>query len=309
MRLGLGLPHLGQLADPRAIRSVAIAAEDAGLDSLWAMDRLLAPIIPRTFGYPGSRDGVLPAAQHIVIDPLIALTVAATVTERIAIGTDVLVAPWYPPVLLARSLAALDQVSDGRLVIGLGLGWSVDEFEAVGVPMAGRGRRFEEILDVMTAIWNDDTIDIATSHERIAPSVMGIKPVQRPNPPILLGTGSPSGLDRIARRADGWLPFGLPLDQIETQWAALLRTAESYGRDPCQLRLVVRADPHISDRPLGRARTAFTGTMAQVIGDVEHVRSLGAHDLVLDFHATANHVDSLVQSVHDLAEPALTAAA
>ena len=255
MKLGLGLPHLGTLASPEAIRTVAVAAEAAGLDSLWAMDRLLSPVTPRNLAYPGRRDGALPAAQQTVIDPLVALTLAATVTERVTIGTDVLVAPWYAPVLLARTLAAIDQVSSGRLVVGLGLGWSVDEFEAVGVQMPRRGQRIEEILDVLAAVWGDDTIDIRTSHERIAPSVMGAKPIQRPGPPILLGAHSDAGLERIARRAEGWLPFGVPLADIERQWTRTRRMAEQYGRNPDDLQLVVRADPRF-----GRAARRTTSS-------------------------------------------------
>jgi probable F420-dependent oxidoreductase len=308
MKLGLGLPHLGGLATPYAIRTVATAAEDAGLDSLWAMDRLLSPVAPRTLAYPGRTDGTLPEAQQTVIDPLVALTVAATVTERINVGTDVLVAPWYAPVLLARSLAAIDQVSSGRLVVGLGLGWSVDEFEAVGIAMPGRGQRIEEILDVLTAVWSDDTIEISTSHERIAPSVMGAKPIQRPRPPILLGANSQAGLERIARRADGWLPFGLPLDEIERRWTEVLRQAERYGRDPDQLQLVVRADPRLDARVAGRTRDPFTGTCGQAMGDIARVSELGASELILDFHATARSFDELVESALCLTEQTLAAA-
>ena len=307
MKLGLGLPHLGHLADPNAIRTVAIGAESAGLDSLWAMDRLLSPIAPRTFGYPGRSDGTLPTAQQTVIDPLVALTVAATVTERIAIGTDVLVAPWYPPVLLARSLAAIDQVSEGRLLVGLGLGWSVDEFEAVGAPMAGRGHRLEEILDVLAAVWADDTIDITTSREHIAPSVMGAKPTHRP--PILLGAHSTAGLDRIACRADGWLPFGTPLDDIATNWTHVLHAAEKCGRDPDGLRLIVRADPVIGHRRNHRDRPSFVGSLDQVIDDVDHLRGIGADEVIFDFHATARNSDELVDSALTLAQAAAAIAA
>jgi probable F420-dependent oxidoreductase len=308
MKLGLGLPHLGPLASPDAIRTVAIEAEAAGLDSLWAMDRLLSPVAPRTLGYPGRRDGTLPVAQQTVIDPLVALTVAATVTEHVTIGTDVLVAPWYAPVLLARSLAAIDQVSAGRLVVGLGLGWSVDEFEAVGAPMPRRGNRIEEILDVLDAVWGDATIDITTSHEHIAPSVMGAKPIQRPRPPILLGAHSEAGLERIARRADGWLPFGVPLDEIERQWAATLRMAEQNGRNPDDLQLVVRADPRIEAQPAGPHRAAFTGDIGEVMDDIERAREIGTTELVLDFHATARSIEELVDSALYLTEPMLAAA-
>lgn len=307
MKLGLGLPHLGHLADPDAIRTVAVAAEQAGLDSLWAMDRLLSPVAPRTFGYPGRPDGRLPAAQETVLDPLVALTVAATVTERIAIGTDVLVAPWYPPVLLARSLAALDQVSGGRLLVGLGLGWSVDEFEAVGAPMAGRGQRLEEILDVLAAVWADHTVDITTSREHIAPSVMGAKPIHRP--PILLGAHSAAGLDRVACRADGWLPFGIPLDDIAARWTNVLSAAARCGRDPEQLRLIVRADPVIGQPLADGGRQAFVGSLDQVIDDVGRLRAIGTSEVIFDFHATARTSDQLVDTVLTLTDamPAIAA--
>src|SRR5687767_977661 len=106
MKIGLGVPQLGRFADPEATRTVATAAEQAGFASLWAIDRLLAPTNPRT-PYPGSPDGVLPVGHHTTLDPLVTLTLAAAVTERIRVGTAVLVAPWYPPALLARSLATL----------------------------------------------------------------------------------------------------------------------------------------------------------------------------------------------------------
>ncbi len=303
MNVGLGLPHLGTHASPEAIRTVAVAAEAAGLHSLWAMDRLLSPVAPRTFAYPGRSDGMLPVAQQTVIDPLVALTVAATVTERITIGTDVLVAPWYAPVLLARSLAAIDQVSSGRLVVGLGLGWSVDEFEAVGAPMSGRGRRVEEVLDVLAAVWGDEPIDIRTSRERIAPSVIGAKPVQRPRPRILLGAHNAAGLERIARRADGWLPFGVPLDDIERQWTSILQMAERHGRNPADLQLVVRADPRLVTQPAGRHRAAFTGSCTQVRDDIHHARQIGSTDLILDFHASALGASELVDSALCVSEP------
>ena len=308
MKLGLGLPHLGPLASPGAIRNVAAAAEAAGLDSLWAMDRLLSPVSPRTLAYPGRSDGALPVAQQTVIDPLVALTIAATVTERVAVGTDVLVAPWYAPVLLARSLAALDQASSGRLVVGLGLGWSLDEFEAVGVPMSGRGQRTEEVLDVLDAVWSAETIALITSHERIAPSVMGAKPVQRPRPPILFGGRSRTALERIARRTDGWLPFGIPLDEIQRSWGQVLEIAERAGRDPSLLQLVARADPRITRRPAASTRSAFSGSCSQVMDDIARLSEIGAHEVILDFHATARGTDELVDSALCLTDRQLIAA-
>src|SRR5262245_59961859 len=104
MKIGIGVPQLGRFADPAITQQVAVAAEQAGIASLWAIDRLLVPSQPRS-PYPATPDGSLPPSQHHVLDPLVTLTVAATVADRIRLGTNVLVAPWYPPPLLARSLA------------------------------------------------------------------------------------------------------------------------------------------------------------------------------------------------------------
>ncbi len=151
MKLGLALPQYGSFTDPQQAVEVAGAAEALGYDSLWAGDRILVPEHPRD-RYPGG-DGSIPPQFKAILDPLVVLTVAAAVTDRVRLGTNTLNALWTPPILLARSLASLDLVSQGRLDVGLGLGWSSDEYQAVDVPWAGRGARLEETLDVLETIW------------------------------------------------------------------------------------------------------------------------------------------------------------
>ncbi len=310
MRIGLGIPHLGHFADPDATRAVAIGAEAAGFASLWAMDRLLAPVAPRTFGYPGRPDGRLPETQQRVLDPVVSLTLAAAVTDRVRLGTDVLVAPWYPPVLLARSLAALDQVSHGRLTVGLGLGWSVDEFEAAGASMVGRGQRLEEILDVLTTLWRGGTTTIDTTRERVATSTIGLTPVQRPHPPILLAATSTAGLDRIGRRADGWIPFGTSFEDTAAGWARVRWAAMRNGRDPDDLELVLRADPAITDVPLAPGRPAFVGSRRQVVADVARAAAIGVTELILDLQAATCTTDELLETAIELTSaPGVLAAA
>lgn len=293
MRFGLGLAQLGRFADPQTTARFAIRAENLGFSSLWTIDRLLSPMQPRS-AYPATPDGALPPEQHRVMDPLITLTVAAGVTERIRLGTNVLVAPWYPPVLLARSLATLDCVSAGRLNIGLGIGWSVDEYEAVGAPMRRRGERLDEVIDVMTSFWQGRTGELATSRESIAPAYSVITPMQSPRPPILLAAYTPTGLDRVARLADGWIPTGLPIDAIAAMWSTVLSTAERNGRDQTRLQLVVRADPKIGPVTLGRDRAAFTGSWDQVVDDIGRVADIGASELILDLQSSAEDPDDLI---------------
>jgi probable F420-dependent oxidoreductase len=207
MRIGIGLPQLGRFADIDTLRRVAIAAEASGLASLWAIDRLLVPVNPRS-AYPASADGTLPPEQRTAIDPMVALSVAATVTDRIRLGTSVLVAPWYPPVVLARALASVDVAAAGRLTVGLGVGWSLDEYEAVGASMQQRGRRLDEILELLNSLWSGRTQRV-TGQERIEPASLTVRPAQHPRPPVLLAAYTAAGLDRIARSADGWLPTSL----------------------------------------------------------------------------------------------------
>jgi probable F420-dependent oxidoreductase len=306
MRVSLALPQVGDLACPAAVRAVAVAADRAGYSALWAMDRLLAPLEPRT-PYPASPDGVLPPEQATALDPLGVLTLAAAVTERIRLGTSVLVGPWYPPILLARSLATLDQISEGRLTVGLGLGWSVDEYEAVGVPQRDLAARGEELLDVLDAAWTNEVVVHRGERVRIAPSVIRAKPVQRPRPPILLAAYTTAGLERVARRADGWMPAGLPVDAIGPMWGSVQRLATAHGRDPGDLDLVVRANIKLTDRPLGLDRPSFWGTCEQVADDLVAVRATGAHEVILDVQGTARTAAELLDLVSELSATMLLA--
>ncbi len=295
MNIGLALPQ-GGLTQP-TVADVAIAAERAGIDSLWAFERLLAPLAPRT-PYPASADGSLPDVQHRVLDPMLTLANAAAVTSTIRLGTSVLVAPWYPPLLLARAAASLDRLSAGRFTLGLGLGWSLDEFEAIGVPMAGLGRRLEEVLDVVHAAWADPVVQITTSREHVVPSRIDLKPISD-GVPLLLAAFTPEGLDRIARRADGWLPAGIPIDAAVGMWAGVRQAAESYGRDLATMRLVMLAHVTITDR-LPDGRLDFVGSIDQVREDVRRCAAHGVDELIIQPPAdidTTSRILELVASV------------
>jgi len=301
---GLALPQVGRLAGPSAIIEVAKAADDRGYSSIWAMDRLLAPICPRT-PYPAAPDGELPDEQRTVLDPLGVLTLAAAVTERVRLGTGVLVAPWYAPVLLARSLTTLDHISSGRLTVGLGLGWSVDEYGAVGVPQRRLGNHSEEILDVLEAVWTEDVVSYDGERYRIAPSTIMPKPVQNPRPPLLLAAYTPAGLDRIARRGDGWMPAGMPVAAIAPMWATIRDLAAGYGRQPDDLQLVVRANVKIFDQPLGSDRPSYWGSIEQVTDDIDVTRSTGAHEIVIDVQSDDRGAGELIDLADALLSPIL----
>ena len=248
MRIGFTLPQVGPLAHEAAeIARYAREVEQLGAESLWVFDRLLAPVRP-VIGYNGADS--FPPEFDALLDPFIVMAVAANATERVSIGSSILNGAWYPPALLARSLTTIDQVSGGRLIPGLGAGWSPDEFEAVGIPLSERGARLDECLDVLEALWTTNPAEYHGRYWSLPATRAGLKPVQRPRPPIFLAGFAPAAMRRVARRADGWLPGvapGLwPVDPgaaIAGPMAQIRALAEEQGRDPAELGMILRVYP------------------------------------------------------------------
>lgn len=276
MRLGVSLAQAGRLADPASVRSAATAAEQMGYSSVWVSDCLA----PATSSPASDRRCTGSPTDEVVttLDPLSVLTYAAAVTTRVRLGTSVLVAPWYRPSLLARSLRSLDVLSDGRLTVGLGLGWPLDEYAALGVPEHELGRRLDDALDLLDAMAAGPSVP-SSADEDPSPIVPGARARRRP--PVLLSTYTPAGLDRVARRADGWNPSGLPVEQLAPLWASVRDLAATHGREPDALELVVRADIAISEHPIDGERPSYAGTVEQVAADIADTRRAGAHEVIL----------------------------
>lgn len=281
MRTGFVIPQVRPAAGPQAIVHVAQRAEALGFDSLWVTERLLYPLRPQT-PYPGSPDGSLPEVYKTVLDPLHALTFVAAHTKRIALGTSVLDMPFYNPVMLARELTTLDVLSSGRLRVGLGQGWSKDEYDAAGVTPRGLGARADEFIQVLKTIWTTDPVEFQGRYFQIPRSIIQPKPVQKPHPPLYLAAYTPGSLKRAATMANGWNPAGVPVEGMTQMMAGLRETAKAAGRDPASVELVVRANLAITPQPLGKERWIFSGTLAEIKTDVEAVRALGAGEVFFD---------------------------
>lgn len=241
MRIGFSLPQFGQgPTTAQAITQYARGAEALGADSLWVGDRLLVPVDPMV-NYPGTDS--IPEEFRRVMDPFALLTAAAAVTERVLLGTNVLNAPFYSPALLARSLTTIDLLSGGRLVPGFGTGWSPEEYAALGVPMAERGSRLDETLDILDTLWTRSPAEHHGQHWDIPAAHIGLRPARRP--PVYLAGWAPKALSRVARRADGWLPVAVVpghFDTAETTrtLAGIRDEAERCGRDPGSVGAILR---------------------------------------------------------------------
>jgi probable F420-dependent oxidoreductase len=233
--IGISLPSLGPMAGAEAVAAVAGRAEALGFASVWVSDHVAVPLdYSSRYPYSGSGRATF-TPQAAWLDPFLALTVAATATSRVRLGTSVLILPLRPPLLVAKAVATLDRVSAGRVVLGVGAGWLREEFEALGVPFADRGVRTTESIRVLRACWDDDPVRL----DGAPPFAMQPKPVQGARLPVVCGGHSDAALRRIAAVADGWQPIIGP-DGFAERRAVLEGLMAEAGRSMTELELSAR---------------------------------------------------------------------
>lgn len=272
--LGFGLPISGAWATPATVRHVARRAEELGYDTLWTFQRTLSPV--GTDLGPGHAS---------VLDPMIALSFAAACTTRIGLGTATVCAPFTPPALFAKATASLDVLSEGRLTVGVGMGWMPEEYATAGIPFARRGARFEEYLKCLLACWTEDPVEFAGEFYEVAPSHLAPKPVQRPHPPVLVGGTAEPALRRAGRLADGWIGSSShDLRRIAHDVAIVRAGATEAGRDPDAVRILLRVVPDLVASDPGPVRRPFHGTADQLLEDAAVVRREGVTEVLLDLN-------------------------
>ena len=293
VKLGVNLPQTTAYDLAHDVTVFAREAERIGYDSLWAYDRLLMPEDQSgphgLFEIPGAP---WPDRYGRSTDPLITLALAAAVTERVELGTGVVVPPLHLPVRLAKTLAALDAASGGRLIAGLGAGWSIDEFDATAPrPHGHRGAALDEFLDIATAVWGPDPVAFDNGGYRIAPSRINPKPAR--SIPILLGGRGEPALRRIAKRADGWLPAAVPPAETAATLTRLREMAAAHGRDPATIGCVYQigvADP----AALSRAG------LARVVEQIAELTAAGVTHAYVTLPSAARDLSELLEAAESL---------
>jgi probable F420-dependent oxidoreductase len=293
VRIGFALPHLHQQAhDITRTGEFAREAEKAGAASLWVGDRQLVAVHPKVGA--GGIGNTIPIEYRTPADPFVLLGVAAAATERVQLGTHVLVAPTYPPVQLARALTTIDVISGGRLVPGFGLGWAPEEYEAAGKDFTKRGAVMDELLDALNLLWSEDPVEYHGQHIELPLHHSPLKPVQRPRPPIYLGGVAEAALRRVGERGDGWMTLCMPpvwvdIDAMIAQRKTIDRFAAQAGRDPADIDTVLR---------LNIATGAPVRTGAEAIKTISE--RTGIDHFLIDSTFVADDVDASLEVVHEV---------
>ena len=312
LKIGFSLPHMGSLASVENISKAARFAESEGFDSLWVVDRILWPSEPQT-PYPPSPDGSWPEIYQNVIDPISTLTYVAGITQRIKLATGIIDMLYQNPLILANRLAALDQFSQGRLLLGLGVGHSKDEYDAAGVPFEKRGERVDEYLQVLNKVWYDDTVEHKGKYYNIPKSIVGPKPYQE-KIPIYLAGFAPKALERIINSdANGWVAIPqLSMDGFKQGRDYLRKAAQEKGRDPQTVEFPSLVFPEVTENDLGSDRQQMNGSIQQISQDIIELQKLGVNhvNLVFDFGSIANNLEkrlNYAKEIRDIIVPPIMA--
>ncbi|GAA4979070.1 putative F420-dependent oxidoreductase [Nonomuraea thailandensis] len=270
MKFGLNLPNFGADADPQSLLSWALRAEQYGFHTLMVSDHVaLTPQVQAGFPAP-------------FYEPLTTLSWLAGSTSRIQLGTTVLIVPYRHPLLTARVTANLDQLSGGRLILGVGAGWAESEFEALGVPFGGRGERTDEYLRIILDFWTGETVSRATGDLRFHQVATQPKPVQRPHPPIWVGGHSTRAIARAVRLGNAYHPTSVTMPWLlHVGIPQLRRIAEREGKAVPSLcpRIKLAITDHALDE---ESRRIGEGNVLQIGSDLSALAKVGAEYVIFD---------------------------
>lgn len=226
----------------------------------------------------------MPPSYAVAYDPLETLAWVAARTERIRLGTSIIIAPLHVPVTIARRLATLDQLSGGRVIAGLGQGYAPEEFATANVPISRRGRGFEEFIAAMRAAWGPDPVRFDGRVYRIPVAEIGPKPLQPGGPPVIVAARELPSVRRAGRIGDGLNPIPTAWPTFERVLHEFRTAAVAAGRDPARLAIVVRTNTTVSATRLPEPRATMTGSEEQVIEDLHRLRALGATEAFFDMN-------------------------
>ncbi len=273
MNIGYSIPSNQGVEDPTALVELARLAERLGCHSVWASEHLFHS------AYVADRLGDLP-----YWDPLTILTAIAGATSQVRLGTSVLVLPWHDPPRLGKAIATLDHLSGGRVDFGVGVATTKDEFENLGVDFRSRGRRADEVLGALQALWTHDVPDFRGEFYRYTGLKFSPKPLQKPYPPVLVGGFSPAAMRRVVRYGDGWHTLRQSPDEVAEGLRQLRGMMQEVGRGRDALRVSISLGLQFEDTPAQRPpgeRRALRGTEEDIAETLRAFTAAGVDEVVV----------------------------
>lgn len=261
MKYGVLFANTGASAEAEGAAALAGMAEEAGFDSLWTVEHVVVPAGYES-RYPYSPDGRMPGTEEAPIpDPLVWLAYVAARTSRIKLATGILILPQRNPVVLAKETATLDRLSGGRLLLGVGVGWLREEFDALGVPWEARAARTEEYVAVLRALWREPEPSYAGRFVSFERAKLYPKPARPEGIPVVVGGHSEAAARRAGRIGDGFFPANASTDEVAGLVAVMRRAATDAGRDPDAIEVTAGGPPDAE----GAKRLAEIGVHRMVV--------------------------------------------
>jgi probable F420-dependent oxidoreductase len=285
VRIGICLPQLGHGTTPDTVDEFITRADEAGFDSLWAQEHLFRPLQPVS-AYGGVAGKAWPIQQQRLLAPFELLAYTAARTSRCTIGMSIAVAGYHHPVDLAKRAATIDEMSRGRMVLGIGVGWCQDEYDLVGAPFQRRGVVADELFAGLLACWGPNPVSYEGTYFQVPPSETSPKPHHGERVRLAGGFLSPTGARRAAHYCDVWQPYGIDPDEARRRCDAVDRiAADEFGRGPLELSLRVTMAPHIPGliEPVGSSTPGrWVGGIEELSERVRGAADAGCDELVID---------------------------
>ena len=284
MEVGVFLPVSGRAAVPEVLTDAAQQAENAGYDSVWAAERLVNPWLMETaYPYKDNAQWFVPPDVPF-LEPLTCLAFLSGVTKKVKLGISVAVLPFRHPLYTARVATSIDTLSNGRLILGAGIGWMIEEFNSLGVPFKKRGAMGNEQLEIFNLLWSSDKPSYHGKHYDFEPLSVSPKPVQQPRFPIWTGGESEAAVKRAAKYGDAWFSYHVKIsaDDLAAKYSKVQAAAAELGREG-QVDLCCCRPVEITKDPVEQQDDVFEGTPEQLIESINKFKAIGVKHIALQF--------------------------
>ncbi len=287
MKFGIALPNFGKYAKRDAILTIAKNTEALGFDSIWVSDHIVIPDSHQGFG-------------NVFYEPLTTLTYIAALTNKIYLGTSVIILPYRNPIILAKMISTLDVLSNGRVILGVGTGWLKEEFQALGVSYEERGAITDDYIQVLKTLWSQERPKFIGMYNKFEDINFLPKPIQKPCPPLWIGGNSRKAIERAVNLADGWHPVGLTPEEVKEKVKYINKLLVKKKKVASGFVISLRKNLQIkraSEKEIKNVdrREILRATPEKIIEGIEKYKNSGVSHLI--FHVLSGSLEGVIETM------------